>query len=254
MSDPMLRVAPDHNQGFQEERRALAAAFRWTARLGMNEAVANHFSLAVDEEGTRFLMNPGGRHFSKIKASDLLLIDAGQPDGGPDGEKLDPTAWALHGAIHRNNPAIRCVLHVHSKYATALAVLQDCTLPPVDQNSMRFFNRVVLDEGFDGMGLGEEAERVSRVARADKPVLLMANHGVMAFGEDTAQAFDTLFYFERACETYLTALATGKALRVASDAVAEKTARQWEEFSINAQDHMNEILAILDQEEPDYAL
>ena len=30
-----------------EPRVDLAAAFRWTARLNMHEAVANHFSLAV---------------------------------------------------------------------------------------------------------------------------------------------------------------------------------------------------------------
>ena len=41
-----------------QERQDLAAAFRWCARLGMHEAVANHFSLSVNEDGTRFLMNP----------------------------------------------------------------------------------------------------------------------------------------------------------------------------------------------------
>ena len=58
------------------ERIDLAAAFRWTARLNMHEAVANHFSLAINDSGTRFLMNPNQVHFSKIKASDLLVIDA----------------------------------------------------------------------------------------------------------------------------------------------------------------------------------
>ena len=61
---------------FEEERIALVCAFRWAARFDMHEAVANHFSLAVDETGTKFLMNPRGRHFSRIKASELLLLDA----------------------------------------------------------------------------------------------------------------------------------------------------------------------------------
>ena len=38
---------------FEEERIALACAFRWAARLDMHEAVANHFSLAVNDAGTR---------------------------------------------------------------------------------------------------------------------------------------------------------------------------------------------------------
>ena len=61
---------------FQQERIELAAAFRWAARMDLHEAVANHFSLAVNEDGTQFLMNPNQMHFSRIRASDLLLIDA----------------------------------------------------------------------------------------------------------------------------------------------------------------------------------
>ena len=57
------------------ERVDMAAAFRWTVRQNMQEAVSNHFSLAVNPEGTRFLINPNGRHFSRITASSLIEID-----------------------------------------------------------------------------------------------------------------------------------------------------------------------------------
>ena len=43
--------APTANLTHWAERVDMAAAFRWTARLNMHEAVANHFSLAVDPEG-----------------------------------------------------------------------------------------------------------------------------------------------------------------------------------------------------------
>ncbi len=64
-----------------QERVDLAAAFRWTVRLNMHEAVANHFSLAINEDGTKFLMNRNQMHFSRVKASDLLMVDA-LPFGG----------------------------------------------------------------------------------------------------------------------------------------------------------------------------
>ena len=64
-----------------EERRALAAAFRWAARFGFNEGVANHFSLAVSENGKRFLINPFARHFARLKASDHTLGKAGWNGG-----------------------------------------------------------------------------------------------------------------------------------------------------------------------------
>ncbi|WP_207884089.1 class II aldolase and adducin N-terminal domain-containing protein [Pseudomonas sp. 30_B] len=234
-----------------QARAELACAFRWTARLGMHEAIANHFSLAVSEDGRRFLINPYGRHFSRVRASDLLLLDADDPSALDRPDAPDITAWALHGALHRRHRHARCILHVHSKYATALACLADSRLPPIEQNSMRFFERVAIDEGFDGMGLGDEAERVSRQI-GDKPILLMGNHGVLVAAPSVAQAFDDLYYFERACEVYLTALATDRPLRIASDEVARKTARQWLDYPDFAVRHFNALQTILDEEEPDY--
>ena len=235
-----------------EDRINLAAIFRMTARLNMDEGVGNHFSYAVSDEGSQFLINPFGRHFSTIRASELLLLDANSETA----EKADPTAWAIHGAMHRNAPQARCVLHVHSKYATVLASIKEDGLPPIDQNAMRYFNRVSLDDRFDGMGLGDEAERLT-TSLANNRIVIMGNHGVMAVGESIARAFDELFYFERACENYIIALTTGKPLRIASDEVAEKTALQWEDYSDRVgicDAHLREVRAVLDRDEPDYKL
>jgi ribulose-5-phosphate 4-epimerase/fuculose-1-phosphate aldolase len=233
-----------------EGRRDLAAAMRYAARLGMHEGIANHFSLAVSEDGTRFLINPYGRHWSKIRASDLIQLDGTQEPNGL-GTSVDPTAWCIHGTLHRSVSHARCVMHLHPKYSTALACLKDPALPPIDQNSMRFYNRVAVDDGFDGMGLGEEAERLAH--RVDNhSVMIMGQHGLLVVGPSVAWCFDALYYFERAAETYLTALTTGKELNIASDAVAEKTARQWEEYPGFADKHFAAIRAILDEEEPTY--
>lgn len=234
-----------------DARVDLACAFRWTARLDMHEGIANHFSFAVSDDGARFLMNPNGRHFARIKASDLLLIDANDPGTMDRPDAPERTAWALHGAIHRKVPTARCLLHVHSKYATVLSSLEDSSMPPIDQNTMRFFGRIAIDDGFDGMGLGDEAERVATLI-GDKPILLMGNHGVMVVGETIAAAFDELYYFERACQTLITALMTGRPLRVASDEVASKTMRQWLECPESADMHLAELKATLDAENSDY--
>ena len=239
-----------------EDRINLAAAFRMAARLDMHEAVANHFSFAVSDDGSRFLINPVGRHFSNLRASELLLLDAHDESNADAAGRPDPTAWAIHSAMHRNVPQARCVLHTHSKYATVMAAIDAGGLPPIDQNTMRFFNRISIDAGFDGMGLGDEAERLSTTL-GDNSILLMGNHGVMAVGDSIAKAFDNLYYFERACETYVTALMTGKPLRVASDEVAEKTALQWQDYVDRVglgEAFLKEIRVILDREEPDYKL
>ncbi len=234
-----------------ESRRDLAAAFRWSARLNMHEGIANHYSLAVCDDGARFLMNPYGVHWSKIKASDLLELDANAEHVDELGDTVDPTAWAIHGAMHRKVAHARCIMHVHPKYATALSCLKDPTLPPIDQNTMRFYNRVAVDDGYDGMGLGDEAERLAGML-GNKSVLMMGQHGVLTVGPTVADAFDAIYYFEKSAETYITALSSGRALNVASHTVAEKTAQQWSDYPDMATKHLAAIRTVLDEEEPDY--
>ena len=237
-------------ENFKQERVNLAAAFRWAARLNMHEAVANHFSLAVSDDGSQFLLNPIGLHFSEICARDLILLDSKDSSTMSQPNAPDPTAWAIHGAIHRNNPQARCILHVHPKYATILACLEDKTMKPIDQNTMRFYEKVSIDNGYDGMGLGDEAERLSTIL-GNNSVMLMGNHGVLSAAKTVAQAFDDLFYFERSCETLIGAYQTGKKLHLASHEVATKTAQQWEKY--NASDlHFDALKRILDKEEADY--
>jgi ribulose-5-phosphate 4-epimerase/fuculose-1-phosphate aldolase len=231
----------------------LAAAFRWFARLNMHESVANHLSFAVSADGAQFLINPRGRHFSRICAGDLLLLNAHDPSTlqGPDAP--DPTAWYLHASVHARLPQARCIMHLHSKYATALACLADCTMHPIDMNTMRFYGRVALDESFQGMALSEaEGERVAQLLGADKTVLLMANHGVLVIGRSIAEAFDELYYFERAAETLLTCYATGRPLRIVSEQLARLTEQQWRGYAQLAVDHLENIKCILDVEEPAY--
>ncbi|WP_394180231.1 class II aldolase/adducin family protein [Yoonia maritima] len=238
---------------YYEERCALAAAFRLAFREGWHEAVANHFSLAVSDDGKTFLINPAGLHFSRIKASDLILCNADGPAPTVGQENApDSTAWAIHGAFHRHEPRARACLHVHADNATALSCIVGAELPPIDQNTARFFRHYGYDDGYGGMGLGSEGERISKTLGPHR-ILVMGNHGVMAAAESVARAFDELYYFERACGTYLKAAATGLPLKVLSDDIAEKTARDWEDYPMETWDqHFEAMCAILDQEGSDY--
>lgn len=218
----------------------------------MHEGISNHVSYAISDNPCRFLVGPCKKHSSKMRASDLITVDA-TDRAELDRDDVDQTAWSIHGAIHRAVPGARCIMHVHSKYATALASLRDKTLPAIDQNTARFFERVAIDERFDGMGVGDEAERLA--AELDgKPIVLMGNHGFMAIAPTVAQAFDEMYFFERSAEIYITALSTGRELHVLSDDVARKTARQWEYYVSSADRHLAALKEVLDEEEPEYSL
>lgn len=246
--------APARNITHWPERVDLAAAFHWTARLNLHEAVANHFSLAVNDEGTRFLINPNGRHFSRIRASALVEIDALDPATLQRPDAPDATAWGLHAAVHRACPHARCVMHVHSPFATVLASLADSRLPAIDQNSAMFHNRLVVDGAYGGMAFEAEGARCAALlADAKITTMVMGNHGVLVVGRSVAETFNRLYYFERAAETYIRALQTGQPLRLLPDAIAEKTAQEWEVYPDFADSHLTEIKALLDEAGACYA-
>jgi ribulose-5-phosphate 4-epimerase/fuculose-1-phosphate aldolase len=237
-----------------QHRVDLAAAFRWTARLDMHEGVANHFSCAVNDDGTQFLMNPNQMHFSRIRASDMLMLDANDPATLEGPNAPDPTAWGLHGGVHRACPHARCVMHVHSIHATVLACLEDGMLPPIDQNCATFFNRVVVDNYYGGLALEEEGARCAALLSDPRhKVMVMGSHGVLVIGDTVAETFNRLYYFERAAETYIKALQTGMPLRRLSDEIAEKTAQELENYPDQDEKHLAELKAILDSEGADYA-
>lgn len=242
-------------EDLQHERIDLAAAFRLAARFNFHEEVANHFSLAVRNDGNRFLINPNQRHFSLIKASDLLLLDANDVDTVNKEDAPDLTAWGLHGAVHKHCPHARCVLHTHATYSTVLACLEDPVLPPIDQNCAQFYERTVIDRSYNGMAFADEGERcAAMLSDPNKRVMIMGNHGVLVLGDSVADAFNRLYYFERSARTYIKVLQTGQPFKVLSPEVAEKTARQWENYEDTAAKHFSDLKIMLDRDDPDYRL
>ena len=96
---------------YSNEKKDLAAALRWFARLDMNEGIANHFSLAVSDDGQEFLMNPAGKYWSKIKSSDILELDARK-----DPKNIGPIVMKLLGVfmvLYTGKFQVRVVLCIY---------------------------------------------------------------------------------------------------------------------------------------------
>lgn len=238
----------------QQARIDLTVAFRWAARLNIHEAVANHFSIAVSGDGQAFLINPAGRHFSQMRASDLLLLDASKSDFGlTHDQHVDPTAINLHGQIHRLVPDAKCILHTHMPYATVLACLKDFEFLMLDQNACRFYDRIAYDRDYAGMALeSNEGARVANLLSKSRNILFLANHGVIVVGKSVAAAFDELYYLEKASQLQVLALSTRRELALIDDQTAAMVCRQWLEYPGAAEYHLAAMTEILDRESRDY--
>jgi ribulose-5-phosphate 4-epimerase/fuculose-1-phosphate aldolase len=234
-----------------QARIDLAAALRLAARFDLNEGICNHFSFAPPERPDAFLVNPFGKHWSQLSASDLLLVDY---DGKvlEGGGELEATAFCIHSRIHKENPRAACVLHTHMTYATTLTSLEDTPLEPISQNALRYYNDVAYDGSYNGIATEmEEGERIAG-ALGDKRVLFLANHGVIVVGTTVAKAFEDLYYLERACQVQVLAHSTGRPLRRVSDNIAGATFKDPATEQHYADAHFAALKRLLDAEDRSY--
>ena len=230
----------------------LAAAFRLAVRLDLHEGVCNHFS-AMLPDGKRFLLNRYGLHWSEVSAANLLALDAAGNVLGGEGE-VEKTAFYIHSRIHLGNPRATCVLHTHMPYATTLTLLEGGRLEMVEQNALRFHDDIAYDDIYNGLVVDNaEGDRLARVL-GGKRVLFLANHGVIVVGSSVAEAFDALYYLERACRLQVLARSMGGKLRPVRPEVVQQTYKLiLADTPKYAGAHFDALKRILDREEPAYS-
>lgn len=251
----MLEEISQLRSGLEEIRQAridLAAAFRLAVTHNFHEGICNHFTMAVPGTTDRFLLNSYGLHFSEVTASNLLVVDT---DGKlVEGEGIvEPTAFYIHSRIHQLQPHARCILHTHMPYATALTMIEGGRLEPANQNALRFYEQIAYDENYNGLVLDKaEGDRIVE-ALGDKKILFLGNHGVIVVGPTVADAFDDLYYLERACQVQVLAMSTGRPLRMVSHELALKTMQQIEGERQNAQHHFTALKRLLANSGADFA-
>ncbi|HYZ32322.1 MAG TPA: aldolase [Crenalkalicoccus sp.] len=237
----------------RQARLDLAACLRMAARLGLHEGICNHFSAMLPGRDDLFLVNPYGWSFAEITASRLLIctldgrVVAGE--GVPEA-----TAFYIHARIHLRVPRARACFHTHMPNATALAMLEGPPLVWAGQTALKFHGRTVVDEDYNGLALDEgEGDRIA-ASLGEADVVFMKNHGVMVVGPTIAEAWDDLYYLERACEAQRLAMATGRALKPVPETVAAHTARQMREGDReSARLHLESVKRMLARSEPDFA-
>ena len=241
----------------RQARIDLAACHRLAARLQYNEGIDNHLTALVPGHTDRFLLAPFGLHWSEVRASDLLVLDfngrlvSGQ---GP----VEDTALFIHLPVHRLAPLARCALHTHMPHATALAMLENPQLEMASQAAIGFHDDIAYEADYNGLAFdATEGERLAR-ALGDKSVLMMRNHGVLVVGASIAEAFERLYFLERACQAQVLALSTGRPLRIVPETVVRETRQQFRAgTAVGGRDrtelHFAALKRLLDRNEPDYA-
>ena len=168
---------------------------------GINHGKAGNVSARV---ATGFLITPTGINYEKLTPDKLVSISH---EGKYEGEILPSSEWRFHHDIYVARPDVMAIVHTHSIYATALAVLG---------REIPAFHYMVAAAGganircapyatFGTQALSDNA----LVALKDRNACLLAQHGVIACGANLEKALSLAVEVEALAKMYLEALKTG---------------------------------------------
>ncbi len=229
----------------------LAAALRAAALYGYNEGIDNHFSYAVPGSDELFLLNPYGPDWSELTASDILTVDGSGNVVDGTGE-WEVTAFMIHHGAHRARPSARCVFHTHMPWATAVSMTEGGFDTRLSQAAMGFHGRVASLE-YGGLAhASDEGDRIGAAVDDDTSVVMLQNHGVLVIGRDVAEAWQNLYFLERACEVQVLAQSTGQPLVEVPEEIVRRTASQFAGDRIGGEKLFASIKRKLDRENPGY--
>lgn len=204
----------------------LAAAYRLAAQRGWDDTVYTHLSAAVPGEAGVYLINPFGARFDEITASSLVKVNTRGEVVDGSGRRVNPSGFAIHGAVHAARPELECVMHLHTQAGVALSMLPG-GLQPTSQWAMRLHGRLGR-HAYEGLALGadEQARLVANLGALDG--LILENHGPLMVGRTVAEAWMLMYLFDRAAQAQLAAMAAGGGrVQVVGEALAALTYRQW---------------------------
>ena len=233
----------------QVARENLAAVHRLTVIENLHEGSWNHCSLEHPCHPEQILLTPGHVHWSEVYASNLVVM-------GPQREiisgDLEPNvaAWIIHYPIQRARPDLKCLIHVHTPYATAMSMRTDILFNDrASQAAAHFFDGVAYFNTYDGSTDAEEGEQMAK-ALGDKRVLMLRSHGFLVGGESIGHAWHNLYLFERACMFQMLAAGDEGSLALISPEVAAELAEYahqplWET-------RFDNLRQMLDKRDPDY--
>src|ERR1700684_1764380 len=257
-----FRVSPralDYSSAEEWQARVdLAAAHRLAFNHGFSEGMVSHLILDVRGRSDRYYQIPFGTHWSEVTASTFMEV------GIDDGEvkrgfgDVERSCYCIHAPIHKALPQAKAVFHTHMPYVSALTRLEDPRIKEIGQTEVGMSGKIAYDDEYTGPAFDPaEGARLAKVI-GDKTILFMANHGITTVGATVADAYDRLYYIERAAQVQVYAMWTGQPLKQLPAAVVEKTKRDiggnhLYKGPTPAQRHFDALKRILERKEPDYA-
>ena len=190
----------------QQQRQQLLEISRQLSSLGLNRGTSGNASIRVSNNGLAgFLITPSGMPVEQMTAEDMVWMDFSANWVG----RCQPSSeWRFHLDILQQKAEVNAVIHTHSMFATTLSTFRR-DVPP--------FHYMIALAGGDSIRCAPYALFGSQLlsdhalaALYDRKACLLANHGMIAIGENMEKALQVAIEVEPLCEQYVHALQIGE--------------------------------------------
>ncbi|KAJ5235262.1 Meiotically protein [Penicillium citrinum] len=226
-----LRGIPTFSDPLEQRKwmkEHMAAAFRYFGKLGYGEGVSGHISMRDPILKDHFWMNPFAKHFSTIKASDLVLVDdEGYVTEGGAQIPINEAGFMIHSEIHKARPDVIAAAHTHGIHGKTWSAFGK-NIEMLTQDACNLFGRVGVYEDHGGIALSQdEGRQIAAALGKDNIACILQNHGLLTVGRTVDEAAILYSFLENACHSQLlaeAAAANGVPKRIISDEVAQYTA------------------------------
>jgi ribulose-5-phosphate 4-epimerase/fuculose-1-phosphate aldolase len=250
-----LAVTPMRERVSAEEwevRVNLAACYRLAAHFRMTDLIYTHISARVPGRKHHFLINAFGQLWDEISASTLVKVTLdGDIVDDPTGYGINQAGFVIHSAIHRAREAVNCVMHTHTAAGIAVSA-QAHGLLPISQHAMRLTGNVAYHD-YEGVAIDLDEQKRLVGDLGECKTMVLRNHGLLSCGATVREAFDFMYYLERACQAQVAALAGGSKLVMPPPEIAARVARQFSRPGYQeTKGEWRALLRMLDKTDPSY--
>jgi len=172
-------------------------------KYGWDDLVFTHISARVPGPEHHFLINPYGMMFEEITASSLVKIDLQGEKVEESPYPVNPAGFTIHSAIHQAREDAHCVMHTHTTAGMAVA----SKAAGLDWNN--FYAAQIYRQAsyhdLEGITIELDEQKRLLASMGDNRLMILRNHGLLAWGETISAARVRMWPLNRACEIQIAA-------------------------------------------------
>uniref|UniRef100_A0A6Q2ZGX7 Class II aldolase/adducin N-terminal domain-containing protein n=1 Tax=Esox lucius TaxID=8010 RepID=A0A6Q2ZGX7_ESOLU len=197
---------PYFTKGEKQSRCKLASVYRLVDLFSWAHLTSSYITVRVSKEQDHVLITPQGLSFSEVTAGNLVKVNmlGDVVNQGSTYLEVDRFGFSPHAAIYSMRPDIGCIIHIHTSATTAVSSMK-CGILPISQEALVLGDIAYFSyQGF----LDDQDEKVKfqKALGPTAKVLVLTNHGLVALGETTEEAFHYIYHAQQACEIQVNAL------------------------------------------------